>query len=126
VGKKDEKSRLDFFQLMANLTTAGKISEGAKMKIVYVQGHGNKHLLESFAPSHWNFVANSKFGRAVAKALRLKFNVKDEEFRILMLGPDGKVGDMRRSDEVWCHTDRSITTNLPSVIISVQLLFSTQ
>ena len=83
----DKKARIEYFTLMANLTSS--VDPATPTKTVYIPGKGNKHIMEESSlvksVKDWNFVSGSKPGMRVARAVRDKFGVKDEELRIIVL-----------------------------------------
>lgn len=92
---KDKKARVDYFNLMANITS--NVSKGGnnKMSTVYIPGKGNGNIIEETTTkksmSHWSYFNSKHSGEAASIALRKKFSVRPEELRIVMLDSKGKV-----------------------------------
>ena len=89
----DKKARSDYFALMANLTSSADPS--TPMKTLYIPGKGNKNVMQDASlvknARDWKFVASSKAGMSIARAIRSKYGVRDEELRILVLDGSQKV-----------------------------------
>jgi hypothetical protein len=86
----DINARLEYFHLMTNLTSNGNV-----FNAVYIpsSGNGNPHMIErneTFRPN-WIYLPGSLDGKRNSGAIRDKFDVKPEELRIMLLGPDMSV-----------------------------------
>jgi len=83
----DRTARQDYFALMSNLTLSANPS--VPMKTLYVPGKSNKHIMEDSALvkgcKGWNYLSSSRTALSAAKAIRAKYQVKDEELRIVIL-----------------------------------------
>ena len=81
----DISARKEYFSLMSNLT-----DNGQDFIAVYVPSsldNSNPHVIEknsTFRPK-WRYISASSEGRRFSNALRSKFDVKEEELRILLL-----------------------------------------
>jgi thiol-disulfide isomerase/thioredoxin len=89
----DKKARMDYFNLMANLTSSADPS--TPMQTVYIHGKGNKHVFEEptlvKSVKEWKFLSSSKSGLKISNAVRAKYGVKDEELRIIVLDDNQNV-----------------------------------
>lgn len=87
----DVSARREYFSLMSNLTDNGR-----DFITVYLPSsleNSNPHVIErnsSFRPN-WRYISSNPEGRRFSNALRSKFDVKDEELRILLLDRDLQV-----------------------------------
>ena len=87
----DVSARREYFALMSNLT-----DNGQDFTTVYVPSsldHSNPHVIErnsSFRPN-WRFISSNAEGSRFSSALRSKFDVKEEELRIIVLDRDLQV-----------------------------------
>lgn len=89
----DRSARQDYFALMSNLTLSANPS--VPMKTLYIPGKSNKHIMEDSALvkgcKGWNYLSSSRTALSAAKAIRAKYQVKDEELRIVILDGDQNV-----------------------------------
>ena len=87
----DKKARKDYFSILANITE--NVRSDIAMSAIYIPGKKNAHVIEekgtTFKPTHWKYLPSKLMKQATS--LRDKFNCRDEELRIVVLGPDQKV-----------------------------------
>lgn len=98
VQSSEKKARVDYFNLMSNLTSAA--TKEKNVATVYVPGESaSSHLFEGNddkdfkgKSSHWSYLSSSsRVDKQRMKALRKKFSIKDEELRIVVVHPDGQI-----------------------------------